>query len=83
MTSPITRASSASNSRPVSISSCARAAPISRGRSQLVPMSQADRPMRTKAALKRAVVVAMRMSDPSTSANPPPVAGPLTAAITG
>ena len=48
-----------------------------------MPMSQADRPMRTKAALKRAVLAAMRMSEPSTSANPPPVAGPLTAAMTG
>ena len=37
--------------RPVSMSSCARAAPMSRGSSQLVPMSQAERPMRMNAAL--------------------------------
>ena len=48
-----------------------------------MPMSQADRPMRMNAALKRAVVAAMRMSEPRTSANPPPAAGPLTAAMTG
>ena len=35
------------------------------------------------AALKRADGAAMRMSEPSTRAKPPPAAGPLTAAITG
>ena len=35
------------------------------------------------AALNLALRAAMRMSDPSTKANPPPAAGPLTAAITG
>jgi hypothetical protein len=40
-------------------------------------------PRRTNATLKRAEVAAMRMSDDSASASPPPAAGPLTAAITG
>ena len=70
MTSPIRCASAASKIRPVSISSCACAAPIRRGSSQLVPMSQADRPMRMNAALNRADAAAMRMSEPSTSAKP-------------
>ena len=47
-------ASSASMMRPVSISSQAREAPIRRGSSQLTPMSQPERPRRTKATLKRA-----------------------------
>ena len=46
-------------------------------------MSQAESPILTKAALNRADAAAMRMSEPSTSAKPPPAAGPLTAAITG
>ncbi len=53
-TSPMRSASPASMMRPVSISSHAREAPISRGRSQLAPMSQPERPRRTKATLKRA-----------------------------
>ena len=40
--SPIRSASSALTRRPVSISSCEREAPIRRGSSQLVPMSQFD-----------------------------------------
>ena len=47
-------ASSASMMRPVSISSQAREAPISRGSSQLTPMSHPEMPSRTKATLKRA-----------------------------
>ena len=82
-TSPMRAASSASKMRPVSISSWARPAPTSRGSSHDVPMSQADRPMRTKAALNLAEAAAIRMSDPSTKANPPPAAGPLTAAMIG
>ena len=39
--------------------------------------------MRMNAALNRAAVDAMRMSDPSTRAKPPPAAAPFTAAITG
>jgi hypothetical protein len=54
----------------VSISSCARDAPTRRGSSQLVPMSQADSPMRMNAALNFADRAASRMSLPSTSANP-------------
>ena len=76
-------ASSASKMRPVNMSSWARATPTTRGSNQLVPMSQADRPMRMNAALKRAERAAIRMSEPSTSARPPPAAGPFTAAITG
>ena len=41
--------------RPVSISSWARATPTRRGSSHDVPMSQAESPMRMKAALNRAV----------------------------
>ena len=69
--------------RPVSMSSQARDAPMRRGSSQLTPMSQPERPMRTKATLNRAVAAAMRMSLASARASPPPAAGPLTAAITG
>ena len=50
----------------------------SRGSIQLTPMSQPDRPMRTKATLKRAEVAHTRTSAPSASANPPPAAGPCT-----
>src|SRR6266540_3564589 len=82
-TRPIRSASSASISRPVSISSHARDAPTSRGSIQLTPMSQPDSPMRTNATLNRADCAAMRMSDPRARANPPPAAGPFTAAITG
>ena len=49
-TRPMRSASSASKRRPVSISSCERETPIRRGSSQLVPMSQLDRPMLMKAA---------------------------------
>ena len=56
---------------------------MSRGSIQLTPMSQPDNPMRTNATLNRALVDAMRMSLARASANPPPAAGPLTAAITG
>ena len=69
--------------RPVNISSQAREAPISLGRSQLVPMSQPERPRRTKATLNRADVAAIRMSLARARARPPPAAGPFTAAITG
>ncbi|CAB4571131.1 unannotated protein [freshwater metagenome] len=83
VTSPIVRASVASKRRPVNINSWARAAPTNRGKSQLVPMSHADNPIRINAALNRAEVAAIRISDPRTSAKPPPEAGPFTAAITG
>src|ERR1700677_4572767 len=82
-TSPLRSASPASMMRPVSINSHAREAPINRGRSQLTPMSQPESPRRTKATLKRAVLLAMRMSLARARARPPPAAGPLTAAITG
>ena len=49
-TSPIRSASSAWTRRPVSISSCERDAPINRGSSQLVPMSQFETPMLMNAA---------------------------------
>lgn len=83
VTRPIERASAESNKRPVNINSCARAAPTRRGSSQLVPMSQADRPIQMKAALNLASVAAMRMSEPRTRANPPPAAGPFTAEMMG
>ena len=51
-------ASSASKRRPVSISSCEREAPIRRGSSQLVPMSQLDTPMLMNAARNTALVLA-------------------------
>ena len=54
-TSPMRSASSASTRRPVSISSCEREAPIRRGSSQLVPMSQLETPMLMKAARNTAV----------------------------
>ena len=54
-TRPSSSALAASMMRPVSISSQARDAPIRRGSSQLTPMSQPDRPMRTKATLNLAL----------------------------
>ena len=76
-------ASSASTKRPVSISSYARDAPMSRGSSQLVPMSHAESPTLMNATLNRADCAAMRMSLPSVSASPPPDAAPFTAAMIG
>ncbi len=76
-------ASSASMIRPVSMSSQALEAPMSRGSSQLTPMSHPEMPSRTKATLNRAEAPAMRMSLARARANPPPAAAPLTAAITG
>src|SRR5215471_7425810 len=75
VTRPVCSASRASKMRPVSRSSCARAAPTSRGSSQLTPMSQPDRPIRTNATLNRADSAAIRMSAPSTTARPPPGGG--------
>lgn len=46
-------------------------------------MSPADRPSRTKAALNRAAGEAIRTSAARASDSPPPIAGPLTAAMTG
>lgn len=80
---PMRSASSDWMIRPVNISSWARATPTMRGSSHDVPMSHADTPMRTKAALNVAERAARRMSEPSTRANPPPAAAPLTAATTG
>ena len=69
--------------RPVKQNSAARAGPMSRGSSHDVPRSPADSPIRTNAALKRAPGEPIRMSAASASASPPPVAAPLTAAMTG
>ena len=46
-------------------------------------MSHADRPILMNAAENFADSAARRTSEPRTSANPPPAAGPLTAAMTG
>ena len=46
-------------------------------------MSQADNPTLMNATLKRALAAAMRMSEPSVSASPPPDAAPLTAEMIG
>ena len=54
VTSPMRSASAASISRPVSSSSNARDAPMSRGSIHDTPMSQPDRPTRMNATLKRA-----------------------------
>ena len=54
-----------------------------RGSSQDTPMSQPDRPSRTKAVPNLAAVVQMRMSEARAKANPPPAHGPLMAEITG
>ena len=56
---------------------------MSRGRIQLVPMSHADSPTLMNATLNRADAAAMRMSEPSVSASPPPDADPFTAAMIG
>ena len=71
-TSPMRSASSALTRRMVSISSWARDAPISRGSSQLTPMSQLETPMLRKAARSTALRAAKRMSLPSASASPKP-----------
>ena len=83
VTSPMRCASVASTKRPVSSSSNARDAPMSRGQEPARPMSHPDRPTLTNATLKRALVAAMRTSLPSASASPPPDAAPLTAAMIG
>ena len=57
-TSPIRSASSASTRRPVSMSSCDREAPTSRGSNQLTAMSQFDTPMFTNATRKTALCAA-------------------------
>ena len=54
VTSPMRSASAASTKRPVSSSSNARDAPMSRGRIQLVPMSQPESPTLMNATLNRA-----------------------------
>ena len=82
-TSPMRSASAASTMRPVNMMSNARDRPTQRGSNQLTPISQPDRPTRTKAALKSADRAAMRISAASASPRPAPLAGPLTAAITG
>ena len=46
-------------------------------------MSQADSPMRMKAAFMRALGVAIRTSDASARAKPPPAAAPLMQAMIG
>ncbi len=68
---------------PPGVRSRRRAGPISRGSSQDVPRSPADRPMRTKAALNLAAGEASRMSAASARASPPPATAPLRAAMTG
>ena len=71
-TSPIRDASSASTLRAVSISSWARDAPISRGSSQLVPMSQFDTPMFANAARKTAERAAGEQNQTQPTLQPQP-----------
>src|SRR5258708_1171244 len=64
--------------RPVYISSAARRGPINLGNSHEMPRSPALMPIRTIAALSRAVGDASRMQATSARAKPPPAAAPLT-----
>ena len=68
---------------PVSSSSDATDAPTMRGRKYETPTSQAESPRRMKAAFMRADSPAMRTSEASASAKPPPDAAPCTAAMIG
>ena len=83
LTSPIRLASSEAITRPVSISSQAREAPIRRGNIQLTPMSQPEIPRRTKAVPNLADVLQYRTSLAQAIAKPPPAAAPFIAAMMG
>ena len=82
-TSPIRSASSARTSRPVSMMSAARVDPTARGSRNDSPSSLAVSPLLIPAARKYAAGAAIRRSQASARQRPPPIAAPLTAAITG
>jgi hypothetical protein len=82
-TSPVRSARAASMKSPVRSSSDAIDAPTSRGSKYETPTSHAERPRRMKAAFMRALSPAMRTSDASAIAMPPPDAAPRTAAMIG
>ena len=81
-TSPIALASRASTRRPVKISSFAIGAPRMRGRSW-VPPTPGKMPRVTSGTAKTAVSPHTTKSESTASSQPPPIAKPSTAAMTG